>query len=150
MRFKNRYLLAEFIFAPDSDAPSFSESDIVRLVRDALSVNFGDAGWAEAGSSLNVKYLSPTTHIMILRTPRSACQLVWTALTLTRQLKGVDCIIRVMHVGGTIRKSQQAAIKYDRDLILRRATQALQSSANDEETRTLLLQSEQLINAIAE
>lgn len=60
---------------------------------------------------------------------------MWAALTFVRQIKGVDCCIRVLHVGGaliasvlrcrsyskctgTIRKTQQEAIKHDRRIIL--------------------------------
>lgn len=89
-----------------------------------------------------VKYLSQTTNIAIIRTSRPTLSTVWAAITLIRAIKNVELCARVIHVGGesltrsanrlccphscrdllpqsgTIRKTQQAAIRYDRQVIL--------------------------------
>jgi ribonuclease P/MRP protein subunit POP5 len=74
VRFKNRYLLVEFIFPSslptpttpttidnddDDDHPSIlppppelNEAALVNILRESLAVNFGQVGWAEAGGSL--------------------------------------------------------------------------------------------------
>jgi ribonuclease P/MRP protein subunit POP5 len=129
-------------------APELNEAALVSIVRESLAVNFGQVGWAEASGSLQgehmklflgsyisitnnelflfsvkkVKYLSPHTQLAIIRTSRTSHQLVWAALTFIRQIKGVDCSVRMVHVGGTIRKTQQAAVKFDRELILARSS----------------------------
>lgn len=85
-----------------------------------------------------VKYYSPSTSLLILRCARDVEPTVRAAITFIRQIKGRDVIVRVLHVGGesclvmpipkqvansvgagTIRKTQEAAIEYDRKLILK-------------------------------
>lgn len=84
-----------------------------------------------------VKYWSQTTGLAIVRTSRPTLPVVWGAVTFIRAIKEVACCARVIHVGGkpsrlyvesfrlglygglgTIRKTQQAAIRYDRELLL--------------------------------
>lgn len=62
VRFKHRYLLVNLIFpatipsvlSPSDSlptAPFYNESSLISLLRDALSVNFGDIGAGEVGGS---------------------------------------------------------------------------------------------------
>ncbi|KAL8291353.1 hypothetical protein RQP46_002331 [Phenoliferia psychrophenolica] len=132
VRFKNRYLLVSFVFplsldnplasspssAPPPAPPSISEGGLVHLLRDSLNVNFGDVGAGEVGGAFSIKYLSPTTHLLILRVSREHLPTLWAALTLLRRLGGQEVIARVLHVSGTIRKIQHAAIGHDRAAIL--------------------------------
>jgi ribonuclease P/MRP protein subunit POP5 len=61
VRVKHRYLLVEFIFSSQlpffipnaKPAPALTEGLIVAILRESLSVNFGDVGWSKAGSNLN-------------------------------------------------------------------------------------------------
>jgi hypothetical protein len=49
--------------------------------------------------------------------------MIWTAMTFITRLKGRDCILRVLHVSGTIKKAQMATIRIDREkLELAKAT----------------------------
>lgn len=56
-------------------------------------------------------------------------------LTLTTSLSDYDVCIRVLHVSGTIRKVQEAAIRYNREAILNTSSDTqeedLDTSKND-------------------
>ncbi|KWU45225.1 hypothetical protein RHOSPDRAFT_16712 [Rhodotorula sp. JG-1b] len=148
VRFKHRYLLVHLVFPDQLDLPSSScsfsstsqpaladsdtkspppppppqasltESGLIGLLRDSLSVNFGDIGAGEVGGTFSIKYLSPTTSTVIIRVAREHYRTLWAALTLLRKVGGHECIARVIHVSGTIRKTQHSAIAHDRTQIL--------------------------------
>ncbi|ORY88505.1 Rpp14/Pop5 family-domain-containing protein [Leucosporidium creatinivorum] len=171
VRFKHRYLLLHLLFPttlsnPLSDsneeqqlpsAPTVNEAGLISLLRDSLSVNFGDVGAGEVGGSFGIKYLSPHTNILIIRVSREHYRTLWAALTLLRRIGGVEVIVRCLHVGGTIRKTQHAAIAYDRAEILEAAARRKRAERRrakavplgddvveemDEGTKNLLEQSE--------
>ncbi|GAA6006610.1 hypothetical protein JCM11491_003116 [Sporobolomyces phaffii] len=133
VRFKHRYLLCELVFptcgsldylaseptSTTAAVPSISESAIIHLLRDSLSVNFGDVGSGEVGGTFSVKYLSPSTSTLILRVSREHYRTLWASLTLLRKVGGHPVVTRVTHVSGTIRKIQHRAIALDREHILR-------------------------------
>ena len=69
--------------------------------------------------TLIVKYLSPATSTFILRVSRAHYRLVWAALTFMNRVpvrNGKACTFRVVHVSGTIRKVEEAAVRRARDL----------------------------------
>ncbi|BGP52100.1 RNA-binding protein pop5 [Rhodotorula kratochvilovae] len=135
VRFKHRYLLVSLVFpaalspsTPDADAPfeppQLTEGSLITLLRDSLAVNSGDLGAGEVGGTFSIKYLSPSTSTLILRVSREHHRTLWAALTLLRKVGGVECVVRVVHVSGTIRKTQHAAIQHDRAEILLSASRA--------------------------
>ena len=65
-----------------------------------------------------VKYYSPVTRLCLLRVARDGAATLWASLTLIRSIKGQAVCIRVLHSGGTIRKTQQAAIAEGRRRII--------------------------------
>ncbi|TNY20092.1 ribonucleases P/MRP protein subunit POP5 [Rhodotorula diobovata] len=128
VRFKHRYLLVSLVF-PDSlltpanphepfTPPQMTESSLISLLRDSLAVNFGDVGAGEVGGTFSIKYFSPSTSTLILRVSREHHRTLWAALTLLRKVGGQECVARVVHVSGTIRKTQHAAMAHDRAAIL--------------------------------
>jgi len=124
VRFKNRYLLTNFIFSPNptletNHASSFNERELVSILRESLLQNFGDIKGGAMAGGIIVKYFSPTTCLAVIRCSRESHKQVWSALTLLRSIKGQEVIARVIHVSGTIRKTQYEAIKHNRGLILR-------------------------------
>ncbi|SCV68181.1 BQ2448_302 [Microbotryum intermedium] len=124
VRFKHRYLLVHLLFpslSPEDPTRPLHESDLIKVLRESLSVNFGDLGAGTVGGLFSIKYFSPTTRILIIRVAREHAQTLWCALTLLRRLGGETVIARVLHVSGTIRKTQLSAISYDRLLILESA-----------------------------
>ncbi|GAA5908409.1 hypothetical protein JCM5296_005924 [Sporobolomyces johnsonii] len=141
VRFKHRYLLVHLVFPasipsnpissldcppspPTPPPPSLSESALISLLRDSLTVNFGDLGAGEVGGTFTIKYLSPSTSTLILRVSREHYRTLWAALTLLRRVGGHEVVARVVHASGTIRKTQHAAIKHDREQILLATTTA--------------------------
>ncbi|KAG0238408.1 hypothetical protein BGW42_005641 [Actinomortierella wolfii] len=163
VRFKNRYIVFDIIYAdtplgltslpavhalnrqpdvahePFGDTgrhnlhtPAITQKDILFAVKDSITENFGDYGTGLTQRSLTVS--------------RDEANLVWGALTFIKQIKGNPCLIKVIHVTGTIKKCQLMTIQYDRDRILylrrqaqlmedgdtaNRLTQAIQESKNE-------------------
>ena len=87
-----------------------------------------------------MKYLSPSTSTFIVRCPRARYQLVWAALTFITGLprstdkasasarggnatkagwEERECVMRVVRVSGTIRKSEEEVIRRARGDIMR-------------------------------
>ncbi|KAI6037714.1 hypothetical protein EDC04DRAFT_2868643 [Pisolithus marmoratus] len=119
VRFKNRWFLVEFItFSPESSRqPSFDNKQIYSALRQSIISNFGDTGWGAVGMSLTIKYFSPTTNICIIRVARDQHKLAWGAITLLTSVNGIRIIPHVVHVSGTIKHTQLAAIKHNRQVI---------------------------------
>ncbi|KAM0752343.1 ribonucleases P/MRP protein subunit POP5 [Meredithblackwellia eburnea MCA 4105] len=146
VRFKNRYLLVSLIFpsslpnslARDNDddqepsaPPSVSEGGLIHLLRESLSVNFGDVGAGEVGGQFSIKYLSPATHLVIIRVSREHLRTLWASLTLLRRVAGHEVVARVLHVSGTIRKIQHSAIAHDRAAVLAKARSSKKRGAKE-------------------
>ncbi|EIM20680.1 hypothetical protein WALSEDRAFT_69607 [Wallemia mellicola CBS 633.66] len=142
VRFKNRWIIAEIIF-PDS--PPFEDSpntekrldgkQILQSIRRNIAHNFGDHGAGSVANSLSLKYHSAITRLCIFRIAREYKDMLHAALTLTTSLSEYDVCIRVLHVSGTIRKVQEAAIRYNREAILNTSSDTqeedLDTSKND-------------------
>lgn len=111
----------EFItVSPESSQqPSFDSKQLYSAVRQSVISNFGDTGWGTVGMSLTIKYFSPTTNICIVRVARDQHKLAWGAITLLTSVSGVRIIPNVVHVSGTIKHTQLAAIKHNREIISR-------------------------------
>jgi len=148
VRFKNRYLLVEVIFPEGVEKPNVTEGLLFTIIKDSLAANFGEVGWGQVGGSLNIKYLSRTTGLAIVRTSRPTLSTVWAAITFIRSIKGVECCPRIIHVGGTIRKTQQAAIRYDRQLILASDPSGAAEASVPEDVKLELQRSKKAIMAL--
>jgi len=133
VRFKNRWLLVEFIPAASSplSAPdnTLSSKDIFNALKQSVLLNFGDVGWGEVGASLAVKYFSPMTNLCIVRVARgTATSTAWAALVLLDRVgggsgaggaEGHKIIPHVIRVSGTLKHTQMAAIEWNRQAIAR-------------------------------
>ncbi|KAJ7907291.1 hypothetical protein B0H13DRAFT_2233450 [Mycena leptocephala] len=128
VRFKNRWLLVELIPAstpnPNSSPARLDGQKIWAALRQSILTNFGDVGWGSVGSSMNVKYYSPTTNICIIRVGRDHHKIAWGALTLITAIEGTRYIPNVIHLSGTIKHAQLAAISHNREVIARYRAQA--------------------------
>ncbi|KAJ4482239.1 hypothetical protein J3R30DRAFT_3681473 [Lentinula aciculospora] len=137
VRFKNRWFLVEFIPIPSdtkilSTPPiplSRSSTEPIQLNLDGKAIysalkqsvlsNYGDVGWGAVGLSLSVKYFSPTTNVCIIRVGRDQHKIVWGALTLLNGIESAKFIPNVVHVSGTMKHVQLAAIAHNRTVIAR-------------------------------
>lgn len=134
VRIKHRYLLFNILyhFAPASvtTTPSYvaiqaptpghlTPAFLVNHIRALLAMHFGDIGVGLTSSSLKIVYFSRATSTAILRCPRAHVRMVWAALTyMTSVPRGrrpgeveTDCVVRVVRVSGTIRKSEEELIR---------------------------------------
>ncbi|OJJ77480.1 hypothetical protein ASPBRDRAFT_112899 [Aspergillus brasiliensis CBS 101740] len=121
------------IHSPTSDA--LTPGLLAKMVREEVALMFGDYGVGRLGGagagSISVKYLSPATSTAIIRCPRAAFRIVWTALTCMSQVPGFSepgskranttrsCVFRVIRVSGTMRKAEEEAIRRARREIVR-------------------------------
>lgn len=128
VRYKTRYLLFDVLYPEEpslptvgsstqahiefnsSSDPTITAASFATLIREGLAHQFGDWG-AGVASSLSVKYFSPQTSKGIVRVSRDHYRLVWTVLSLMKELRGRPIVIRVVRVGGTIRKVEMEAIR---------------------------------------
>lgn len=79
-------------------------------------VSYGPDPWP---NSRPVIYYSPLTTLTIMRIARSHYRLLWSAITLITSLNGQAVLPRVVAVSGTIKKLQNAAIVYHRNITAR-------------------------------
>ncbi|KAK9469584.1 ribonuclease P/MRP protein subunit [Lipomyces arxii] len=86
-------------------------------IRDIVNRSFGDLGAGLVRASISLKYFSPATSTGIIRVSRDHFQMVWAALTLLNEIAGVDVIVSVDHVSGTMRKCERFAMTKDASLI---------------------------------
>lgn len=126
MRFKNRYLLIQLIPTVSATAalPSLSSSSIYRDLRHSLLLNYGEYGYGISSGSLQVKYCNSRTGLLLIRCSRDDWQLVRQAVAMLRELSGVDSkervsvVSNIVHVSGTIRRSQRVAVEWSRRVLL--------------------------------
>lgn len=145
VRQKNRWLLFEIIYDPDSrgnhvdglpfqtpSSSSLSQQTLSNILRDVIQLHFGPYGSGCIAGSFALKYFSPLTNTGILRIHRDHARMAWAALSFIRTIDGKSCMLRVVHLSGTIKKCQLAAIQRDRHVIL-----AMQTELNcDQELKT--------------
>jgi ribonuclease P/MRP protein subunit POP5 len=142
VRIKHRYLLFHILY-PDNvpsdvkpDAPpylAFHASGpshlngglLMKALRASVATHFGDVGVGLASASLKIVYFSPATSTGIVRCPRQHFRLVWAALTYMTEVAGsrtspsVQCVIQVLRVSGTIKKSEEELMRRSRRDIAR-------------------------------
>ena len=111
VRFKNRYLLAEFDWHDGRVDDSMTETALVGIIRKEMALNFGDVGAGAALGSTTVKYWNPTAGLAVVRCGRDVYRNVWASMTLLREVKGRYVAVRVRHCASTLRSSQRAAIE---------------------------------------
>lgn len=126
MRFKNRYLLIQLIPTVSANAalPALSSSSVYRDLRHSLLLNYGEFGYGQCSGSLQVKYCNSRTGLLLVRCSRDDWQLVRQSIAMLRELSGeqskerVSVVSSVVHVSGTIRRSQRVAVAWTRRVLL--------------------------------
>ncbi|KAG2128677.1 uncharacterized protein EDB93DRAFT_1108922 [Suillus bovinus] len=157
VRFKNRWLLVEFIDTSMVDASTEKESSstqsldgrlIYNALRDSVVTNFGDTGWGAVGMSLNVKYFSPLTNLCIIRVARDQHRIAWGAVTLLTSIHDVRVIPRVIHVSGTVKHTQLSAIAYNQEVIAQFRIRLKNAALHHDSYDDYLAQSTRAIEAL--
>ncbi|TFK96719.1 hypothetical protein BDV98DRAFT_651646 [Pterulicium gracile] len=120
VRFKNRWILVELLPTTEGkQTPPINGKQIWNALKQSLITNFGDTGWGAVGLSLTVKYYSPTTNMAIIRVGREHHRTAWAALTLLSSIEGFTFVPNVIHVSGTIKHAQMAAVEHNRIVVAR-------------------------------
>ncbi|KAI1611026.1 Rpp14 family [Exophiala viscosa] len=145
VRIKHRYLLFNILYPnppqatalPSSQPPSYilfsrpspnhlTSQLLISSIRSSIQSVFGDYGVSVTQSGMRIVYFSPGTSTVILRVPRAHFRLVWASLTFMDTLPGasrndapVRCVVRVVRVSGTIRKSEEEVLRRARREIVR-------------------------------
>lgn len=143
VRIKHRYLLINILY-PDQTAPTQKAStpDYVAFhspspayltpglflshLRASIVTHFGDCGLGLTSSSLKLVYLSNATSTAIIRCSRQHFRIVWASLTFITELPGErrgeigkKCVMQVVRVSGTIRKSEEELLRRTRNELVR-------------------------------
>lgn len=103
--------------------PAVSASSIASHVRSAIDANFGTVGTAANTLALSVKYCNNTTRMAIVRCAREHECMVRSSIVLSASWpsrqdaanardESLKCIWMVVHVAGTMRSCQAAAIAH--------------------------------------
>ncbi|KAL2917061.1 RNA-binding protein pop5 [Polyrhizophydium stewartii] len=117
VRLKTRYLLCEVLFEDGKVQDGATAYMLLNALKDSIEANFGDVGLGAVAASIQVKYFNPLTGMAIVRASRDLAPMVWAAATLVTALRKRTCLVRVVHVSGTIRLLQRRAIEFNRDAV---------------------------------
>lgn len=147
VRFKNRYFLVKVhpvVSSTDLNVEFAAPSAIASLLRASVEDNFGLACASKVNPSLSIKFVSPHTHLLIVRCARDAYRSVWSAMTFLSSFPGKGDLMfgiwQVIHISGTIRSCQMQAIKWHRNGIM-----AVLRDTTDEQTKAILEESLQSV-----
>ncbi|KAI0046982.1 hypothetical protein FA95DRAFT_1519536, partial [Auriscalpium vulgare] len=130
------------------DVPEVTSAQIFASLRQSVISHFGDTGWGAVGASLSVKYFSPVTKLCIIRVARDPYRVAWGALTLLSSVEGHRIIPNVLHVSGTIKHAQLAAIEHNRVAVARFRAKAGTPAAYQDSYESFLQKSAAEINAL--
>ncbi len=115
-----------------------TSTNAAAYIRQSLEHNFGIHAAALNSQSFSVKYCNARTGLLIIRSARDSLTEVWasisflTGLPSEAQMKG-KCTWQIIHVSGTMRAIQRAAIDVAADRLFR-----LKTNCNDEQQRQAL------------
>merc|ERR1711879_212904 len=112
VRFKNRYLLVELVWGDGMVDSSISSENLKREVKHQIQLNFGDFGVGLIQATLQVKYWNHLTNLCIIRCARDYYKMVWAAVTMISTLNQRSVLFRLVHLGGSVRSCQKAAIAF--------------------------------------
>jgi len=120
VRVKRRYLTIHFNPEDPKITPSmpleFSESDVVRALRECVHTIHGDYGLGSILRSLSVKKVSPATRIAIVSCQRGPHELLVSSIPLVNKIKETMVSLQLIYMSGTMRSSNKFLIKkYRRD-----------------------------------
>ncbi|KAL4250957.1 RNase P protein component 2 family protein [Abortiporus biennis] len=145
VRFKNRWILVEFI---PCVSPTNSNNSSILAAPVLNSPNNEITRWGAVGSSLNIKYYSPTTNVCIIRVARDPYRIAWAGVTFLTSIDGKGYLPNVVHVSGTIKQAQMAAIQHNREVIARYRVLARTPAAYQDSYETFLKTSTEEIEAL--
>jgi len=93
---------------------SLDTGHVQTVLRASLEENYGAVALGLALTSLQVKYFDATTNLLIIRCNRSQVEQVWCSATLITQIDNRTVMARLVHLAGTLRCCQEAAVSFHR------------------------------------
>lgn len=121
VRQKVRYLLVQFddLKCPKSTASKFTAKELLGVLVENCSYNFGEVSAAHLFDRCYVRYFDPTASppFAVVRCARDQADIVRATLTLITSLRDVRCSIRVVSVSGSPRTAKLSFIKYFRSRV---------------------------------
>ncbi len=117
MRFKHRYFLYHLHFDDGKTDSSLQSGYLYKVIKDAVHANFGEYGLGNSLQGLQVKYYNSATNLLIVRAARSEYRLVEASITFIQTLKNRDVNFLLLHIGGSIRSCQKAAIELNQSIL---------------------------------
>ena len=109
VRLKARYVLFEILY-PTSKSQKIEGSQLMQTLRSSLDAHFGELGAGECQTTLALRYFHSKTQAGILRIGRNQAPLIQGALTYIRSIGGIEVVVMVTHVSGTIKKCKIKAL----------------------------------------
>jgi RNase P/RNase MRP subunit POP5 len=111
VRFKCRYLLCETQWGMRAP-PNVTSSELLRSVRQAVTLQLGELGAAHISQSVQIKYWNGVTGVAIVRVARDFAALLRHCVESLSELKhGVPGVVRVLHTAGSMKLCQSAALR---------------------------------------
>ncbi|XP_012081580.1 probable ribonuclease P/MRP protein subunit POP5 [Jatropha curcas] len=116
--FKNRYLVMEIFLDPTRDPMSddpiiITQFNVSKAIKESILENYGECGLASSIGSFQVKYVNPSTKLVIIRSAREDYQKVWSAITMVRRIGNCPVLFNLLDLSGSIKACKTAALKYD-------------------------------------
>jgi ribonuclease P/MRP protein subunit POP5 len=115
VRFKNRYLLIKIDIATRNKSQqklTLSSHQLSTTIKEEIVSLFGECGMGYLAMAHSVKYCHADMGWGIIRSSREGYRKTWAALTCIKEIQGIPCALRVLHVSGTIKQCQKVALNY--------------------------------------
>lgn len=111
VRFKCRYLLCETQWGMRAP-PNVASNELIRSIRNAVSLQLGELGVAHITQSVQIKYWNGVTGVAIVRVARDYADQLRVCIESMRELKrAVPGVVRVLHSAGSMKLCQTAALR---------------------------------------
>lgn len=101
-----------------SSPSAISTRVLLKELRSSIEEYFGSYGSGITGGNLVLKYFSNSTSTGIVRCGREQYRVVCAALQMISVIEGINVVVRVVKVSGTIKKSEIFAVKRNKELML--------------------------------
>jgi len=103
----------------DSHGLGVTERQLIETIRQTIGTLYGDFGLGSVAKSLQLKRFNDMTRTGLLAVKRCHHTIVLTSLPFIRRVHHLDCILRTIHMSGTIRGCLKALRVHHNKQIIR-------------------------------
>jgi ribonuclease P/MRP protein subunit POP5 len=120
VRLKNRYTLVRVHWG-EAGPPAPSKKTggrgveggaVYAAIKGAIRGKVGEEGLEVLGPSLTVMYYSALTNLAVVRVTRNHVHVLHTALRSVTEIVTCACSLETLHVAGSVRTAQRAALQH--------------------------------------